>query len=149
MRRRSWQRFRIGIVAVVAAVGVASWVFAELVPGSGPNLAKSDCYVELNVQGIGPSDVRSGRVVLCHENEPCDTDGSINGVCKFKVAVCIDQSNLSACHPPAGLQALHVSSKLPTAALPSSLEGSACGSFVGARCRRRPPFSLDAASSSR
>ena len=130
MRRRGWQRFRIGIVVVVAAVGLGSWVFAELVPGSGPNLAKSDCYVELNVEGIGPSDVRSGRVVLCHENEPCDTDGSINGVCTFKVAVCIDQSNLSACHSPTGLQTLHVSSKLPAAAVPSSLMGSACGSFV-------------------
>ena len=130
MRRRSWQRFRIGIVVVVAAVGLGSWVFAELVPGSGPNLAKSDCYVELNVEGIGPSDVRSGRAVLCHENEPCDTDGSINGVCTFKVAICIDQSNLPACHTPTRLQTLHVSSKLPTEAVPSSREGSACGNFV-------------------
>ena len=130
MRRRGRKLFRIWIVAVVAAVGLGSWVFAELVPGSGPNLAKSDCYVELNVEGIGPSDVRSGRVVLCHENQPCDTDGTINGVCTFKVAVCIDQSNLPACHPPAGLQTLHVSSKLPAAAVPSSLTGSACGSFV-------------------
>jgi hypothetical protein len=83
------------------------------------------------VQGItDPSEVRSGRFVLCHDGDPCDTDGKINDICTFKVAVCIDQSNLSACHPPAGLQALHVSSKLPTMALPSSLEGSACGSFV-------------------
>ena len=103
---------------------------SSCVPGSGPNLARSDCYVELNVEGITESNVRSGRVVLCHDGDPCDTDGKINDVCTFKVAVCIDQSNLSACHPPAGLQTLHVSSKLPTAARPSSLEGSACGSFV-------------------
>jgi len=83
------------------------------------------------VQGItDPSEVRGGRVVLCHDGDPCDTDGTINDVCTFKVAVCIDQSNLSPCHPPTGLQALHVSSKLPTAAVPSSLTGSACGSFV-------------------
>ena len=68
--------------------------------------------------------------MLCHDGDPCDTDGTINDVCTFKVAVCIDQSNLSPCHPPTGLQALHVSSKLPTAAVPSSLTGSACGSFV-------------------
>ena len=68
--------------------------------------------------------------MLCHDGDPCDTDGEINDVCTFKVAVCIDQSNLSPCHPPTGLQALHVSSKLPTAAVPSSLTGSACGSFV-------------------
>ena len=83
------------------------------------------------MQGItDPSEVRSGRVVLCHDGDPCDTDGTINDVCTFKVAVCIDQSNLPACHPPTGLQTLHVSSKLPTAAIPSSLTGSACGSFV-------------------
>jgi hypothetical protein len=110
--------------------GLGSLVFAELVPGSGPNLAKSDCYVELNVEGIGPSDVKSGRVVLCHDGQPCDTDGASDGVCTFKVAVCIDQSNLSACRPPTGLKTLHVSSKLPAAAVPSSLTGSACGSFV-------------------
>ena len=132
MRHRGKGVFRVWIAAVVAAAGLGSWVFAELVPGSGPNLAKSDCYVELNVEGIGPSDVKSGtgRVVLCHEGAACDTDGKINDVCTFKVAVCIDQSNLSACHPPTGLRALHVSSKLPTAAVPSSLTGSACGSFV-------------------
>jgi sugar lactone lactonase YvrE len=103
---------------------------SSCVPGSGPNLTKSDCYVELDVQGITDSDVRSGRVVLCHDGDPCDTDGAINDVCTFKVAVCIDQPNLSACHPPTQLQALHVSTKLPAAAVPSSLTGSACGSFV-------------------
>jgi hypothetical protein len=100
------------------------------VPGSGPKLAGSDCYVELGVEGIGASEVRSGRVVLCHDGDPCDSDGKINDVCTFKVAVCIDQSNLPACHPPARLQELHVSSKLPAAALPSSLTGATCGSFV-------------------
>jgi hypothetical protein len=82
------------------------------------------------VEGIGSSEVRSGHVVLCHDGAPCDTDGRINGVCTFKVAVCIDQSNLKACHPPARLQELHVSSKLPAAARPSSLTGATCGSFV-------------------
>jgi hypothetical protein len=82
------------------------------------------------VEGIRDSDVRSGRVVLCHDGDPCDTDGTINDICTFKVAVCIDQPNLSACHPPTQLKTLHVSSRLPSEALPSSLEGSACGSFV-------------------
>jgi hypothetical protein len=129
MDRQSIRMFRVGIAAAVVAAGLGSWVFAELIPGSGPNLAKSDCYVELDVEGVSPSDIKSGRVVLCHEGDPCDTDGAINDVCTFKVAVCIDQTNLSACHPPTGLDKLKVG-PLIKAAVPSPLTGSACGSFV-------------------
>ena len=129
MDRHSIRVLRIGIAAAVVTAGLGSWVFAELVPGSGPNLAKSDCYVELNVEGVSPSDIKSGRVVTCHEGDPCDTDGKINDVCTFKVAVCIDQTNLPACHAPKGLDKLKVSQPIRAAVL-SSLTGSACGSFV-------------------
>ena len=129
MDRQSMRVFRIGIAAAVVAAGLGSWVFAELVPGSGPNLAKSDCYVELDVEGISSSDIKSGRVVSCHEGDLCDTDGAINDVCTFKVAVCIDQTNLSACHPPTKLNKLTVSQPI-RAVVPNPLTGSACGSFV-------------------
>ena len=37
---------------------------------------KSDCLVELNVQGIdSPGSVSGGRVVTCTDGDPCDTDG--------------------------------------------------------------------------
>src|SRR5262249_7804533 len=109
-------------------------VAVGLIPGSGPGLARSDCYVELNVVGIanpGP-DVGGGRVIACTDGDPCDTDGECgNGFCTLSVAVCINQTdpNLSACHPPTGLTKLTVSPKL-AGAVPSSLDGSACGSFV-------------------
>jgi hypothetical protein len=76
------------------------------------------------------ADVRSGRVVLCHDGDPCDTDGVAgNDFCTFSVAVCIDQNdpNLPSCHPPTGLKKLGVP-KLAQA-LPH-VDGSACGSFV-------------------
>src|SRR5262245_1120703 len=116
-------------VAVAAAVGLGSWVSAGLVPGGQ---TKSDCLVELNVEGIdspGPN-VTGGRFVTCTDGDPCDTDGMCgNNSCTFRVAVCINQEdpNLPACHPPTNLQKLHVNSKL---AKPSSFEGSACGTFV-------------------
>jgi hypothetical protein len=109
-------------------------ISAGLVPGSGPGLVRSDCYVELKVLGIdnpGP-DVRGGRVVTCTDGDPCDTDGECgNGSCTLSVAVCIDQTdpNLAACHPPTGLRKLFVSPKL-AGAVPASLDGSACGSFI-------------------
>src|SRR6516165_2924123 len=137
MLRRQTRVVRMGLVGVVViatAAGVGSMVWAGLIPGSGPGLVRSDCYVELSVQGIdnpGP-DVRSGRVVLCTVGDPCDTDGECgNGSCTLSVAVCVNQTdpNLSACHPPAGLKKLFVSPKLADA-VPDSLDGSACGSFV-------------------
>jgi hypothetical protein len=106
---------------------------AGLIPGGGP--ARSDCYVELKVVGIdnpGP-DVRSGRVVSCTDGDPCDTDGECgNGSCTFSAAVCINQTdpNLPACHPPTGLQKLFVNPPKLAGAVPGSLDGSACGSFV-------------------
>src|SRR5215475_3858768 len=137
LRRQRRRRMRIGLVGVVVvgtAVGVGSMVSAGLIPGSGPGLVRSDCYVELNVQGIdnpGP-DIRGGRVVSCTDGDPCDTDGECgNGSCTLSVAVCINQTdpNLAACHPPTGLQKLFVTPKL-AGAVPGSLDGSACGSFV-------------------
>jgi hypothetical protein len=106
---------------------------AGLIPGGGP--VRSDCYVELKVVGIdnpGP-DVRSGRVVSCTDGDPCDIDGECgNGSCTFGVAVCINQTdpNLPACHPPTGLQKLFVNPSKLAGAVPGSLDGSACGSFV-------------------
>ena len=131
------KRPHVLLVSVCAAFALltATTVPAGLIPGSGPGLVRSDCYVELNVQGIdfpGP-DVRGGRVVSCTDGDPCDTDGECgNGSCTFSVAVCINQTdpNLAACHPPTGLQKLFFSPRLPAGGVPSSLDGSACGSFV-------------------
>ena len=106
---------------------------AGLIPGGGP--VRSDCYVELKVVGIenpGP-DVRSGRVVSCTDGDPCDIDGECgNGSCTFGVAVCINQTdaNLPACQPPTGLQTLFVNPPNLAGAVPGSLDGPACGSFV-------------------
>jgi hypothetical protein len=125
--------FATVVAVAVAAWGLGSWVSAGLIPGS-PNQAKSDCLVELNVEGIdnpGPN-VSGGRFVTCTDGDACDTDGVCgNNTCTFRVAVCIDQQdpNVPTCHPPARLAKLHVSSKL-AGAMPSSFEGSACGTFV-------------------
>ena len=135
--RQQMTRAKIGlaaVAAVVVAVGVGSLVLAGMIPGSGSRLAKSDCLVELNVQGIDSpgSNVSGGRVVSCVDGDPCDTDGVCgNNACAFRVAVCIDQQdpNLPTCHPPTHLDKLHVNSRL-AGVVPNSLQGSTCGSFV-------------------
>jgi hypothetical protein len=134
MHRKQTMPAKLGfaaVVAVVAMAGLGSGVGAGLVPGGQ---TKSDCLVELNVEGIdspGPN-VSAGRVVTCTDGDACDTDGMCgNNSCTFRVAVCINQQdpNLPTCHPPASLQKLHVNSKLASAE-PSSFVGSACGTFV-------------------
>src|SRR5262249_35766817 len=135
------KRPRILLVSVCAAFALLTATTvpafdgqeAGLIPGGGP--VRSDCYVELKVVGIdnpGP-DVRSGRVVSCADGDPCDIDGECgNGSCPFGVAVCITQTDptLPACHAPTGLQKLFVNPPKLDGAVPGSLDGPACGSFV-------------------
>jgi plastocyanin len=123
-------RERRAIVVVVALV-IPALVSAGLIPGGGPK--RTDCYVEASVQGIdspGPQ-VKSNRIVLCTDGDPCDTDGVCNDSCTLRVAVCVDQKdpNLTACTPPSSLQKLKLNAKLEPSR-PASLSGSACGSFV-------------------
>src|SRR5262249_17406281 len=106
---------------------------AGLIPGGGP--VRSDCYVELKVVGVdnpGP-DVRSSRVVSCTDGDPCDIDGECgNGSSTFGLAVCPTQPDRTrpAGHPPTGLQTLFASPSKLAGAVPGSLDGPACGSFV-------------------
>jgi len=125
--RQVMVRMKIGFAALVAVAALGSWVFAGLIPGGE---TKSDCLVELDVQGI--DNAQAGRVATCVDGDPCDTDGVCgNNACTLRVAVCIDQQdpNLTTCHAPTRLQKLHVNSKL-AGAVPSTKDGSACGSFV-------------------
>jgi len=66
---------------------------AGLLPG-GKN-ARSDCYVELAVQGTS-----GGHKATCIDGDAsCDTDGKCQGTCTFAVAVCLNQTNLELCTP--------------------------------------------------
>jgi plastocyanin len=121
-------------LAVLLALTIGSvWAArAGLIPGGGPQ--RSDCYVELDVQGaVDPSPQVAGhRTVRCLDGDACDADATCgNDACTFRVAVCIGQRdpNLPACTPPSALRRLDRKPQLQSA-LPATLEGSACGPFV-------------------
>lgn len=126
------RRCAIIVVVALATAGADSMASAGLIPGGGPK--KSDCYAEASVQGVdspGPQ-VKSNRIVLCTDGDPCDTDGICgNDSCTLRVAVCVDQKdpNLPECMPARSLQKLKVNAKLQPGV--PALSGSACGSFVG------------------
>jgi plastocyanin len=127
-QRRMWT-----MTALLAATVGCAWVaWAGLIPGGGPQ--RSDCYAELEVQGVDvPSiQVTHSRVVECTDGDACDADATCgNDSCTLRVAVCVGQSdpNLPACTPPAALRRLTVNLRLESA-LPATPAGSACGAFI-------------------
>jgi hypothetical protein len=116
------------VAALSLVTFIASRGFADPpknpVLGGGPN--KSDCYVELDVQGA--TDITKNKVVNCIDGDPCDTDGMCDGTCTFKVALCPNQPGLAGCTPPSSvtLSGKSVASLTP----PTDLSGSACGAFA-------------------
>jgi plastocyanin len=136
-------RRTLGTIALLALTFACAWAaWAGLIPGGGPQ--PSDCYLELDVQGVdtpGPQ-VTSNRVVECTDGDACDADATCgNDSCTLRVAVCIgqDDPNLAACTPPAAFRRLKVNKRL-LPVLPGTMEGSACGGFidliVGVKVRR-------------
>jgi plastocyanin len=125
--RRTW-----GTIALLALTFACAWAaWAGLIPGGGPQ--PSDCYLELDVQGVdtpGPQ-VTSNRVVECTDGDACDADATCgNDSCTLRVAVCIGQDDPNlACTPPAAFRRLKVNMRLEPA-LPATMEGSACGEFI-------------------
>lgn len=117
----------IGVGAVAAFALVATLAGAGLVPGGGPS--KSDCYSELNVQGVDASGVTNDKKITCKDGDPCDAGPCGDNSCTFKVELCWNQTNVSGCTAPASLDSIVV--KKLAATVPSDLSGSSCtGSFV-------------------
>jgi hypothetical protein len=61
------------VTAVGAMLAIGGPAFGGLIPGGGS--PASDCYIELDVQGIenGTDAVKKGRKVTCVDGDPCDT----------------------------------------------------------------------------
>ena len=79
----------LGLVLAVARAGPA-----VRVPGGGST--KTDCYAEFEVE----SGTLAGKTkVDCVDGAACDADGVCNGSCTFGVAVCRNQTDISACTP--------------------------------------------------
>jgi hypothetical protein len=70
------------------------------VPGGGP--ARTDCYVEFD--GLAPNvPPAHPKRVRCTDGDPaCDTDGQVNGSCRFVAAVCFNNTDprLARCQSP-------------------------------------------------
>src|SRR5262245_42898321 len=93
-------RIRIAVSALAILVSgslVRAACPETCVPGGGP--AKTDCLVEFD--GLAPASADAKRLV-CEDGDPtCDTDGSVNGSCRFLVRACFNVADpaLPQCTP--------------------------------------------------
>jgi hypothetical protein len=113
--------------------------------GGGKDAAKgNDCLIGYNF--VDPDQVtQDGKknVVVCTDCDPsCDLDGvsTANGSCTIDAGVCINQSGVEGCTPPAALDKASAKGKVKgvkgdagkiVIEVPQLLEGSACGAMVG------------------
>ncbi|MEB2285973.1 MAG: hypothetical protein B6D46_04795 [Polyangiaceae bacterium UTPRO1] len=80
--------------------------YEQLVPGKGPS--STDCLTEWTVVNPGNTPYLDNKGVpsfkqRCTDGDPsCDMDGTINGECRFRVAVCLHVSDANL--PLCGLQ---------------------------------------------
>ena len=114
---------------------------AELVPGGGNT--KNDCLVELDVRSGTPvpSATKGNPTVVCTDCDPrCDTGALRDGICRFQVALCVNQGNVAGCTATALGHA--VAKVAGTRLAAPALDGSpACGAVteVAVKSKRARP----------
>ena len=118
---------KASMVASLLLVALGGSLQAELVPGGGS--PRTDCYAEFDVAGT-PTSARS---IECIDGDPCDADGACNGMCRFAVAVCLNQDDAAFpnCIPPTSLVRAAERGRRRVGLVFPSLSSSACGAFVG------------------
>ncbi|HET9062659.1 MAG TPA: hypothetical protein VFO62_05170, partial [Candidatus Binatia bacterium] len=60
-----------------------------LVVGGGGS-ATSDCLVVFDAAVNSP--VANPRDIRCADGDPCDADGTVNGVCEFPISMCANST---------------------------------------------------------
>jgi hypothetical protein len=83
------REFTVSSAVLAVALLVCARSAEAIVVGGGGN-AGSDCLVvfdaAVNTPASNPRDVR------CADGEPCDGDGTVNGVCEFPISMCANST---------------------------------------------------------
>jgi hypothetical protein len=128
-RTTRFSRWRAASTTGALVLALATPAGAGLVPGGGP--AASDCYAELDVDGVenGTAAVKRNKIVRCVDGDPCDSGPCGDGVCDFKVRLCWNQRdpNVAACTPVPALDSILLRGPLAALMLmPRDLGGTTC-----------------------
>jgi hypothetical protein len=85
--------FRYALVALLLATSLAAPASAIVVGGGGS--ATTDCLLVFSVDANDPP--AHPHNIRCADGDPCDLDGTVNGVCQFAVAACANSTALPRC----------------------------------------------------
>ena len=83
-------------VALLLAVAPMQVTAATPVPGGGSR--RTDCMLQMSAEGVGFPAAKTPKGVSCADGDVCDVDGQRNGVCLFRVSLCLNQPT-RACQP--------------------------------------------------
>src|SRR5438552_2074586 len=81
------------LVALLVTASLAAPVAAIIVGGGGSST--TDCLLVFSTDANDPP--AHPRNLRCADGDPCDLDGTVNGVCQFAVAVCANSTALPRC----------------------------------------------------
>jgi hypothetical protein len=93
----------IALALFFGSVGAAPDAFAYI-SGDGRGNPASDCFIGL--EGYDPIDQsfvgrRAKPVIRCTDGDECDLDGSVDGACRFSIAVAVNRGGVDGCTPGA------------------------------------------------
>jgi hypothetical protein len=95
---------RIGVISLAVAMS-ASVARADIAGGGGSK--KKDCLSVFDAPVNYPT--RKPKKIRCTDGDvACDSDGEVNGVCSFPVAVCANHSTLNPKCVPMGVDSIEV-----------------------------------------
>jgi hypothetical protein len=86
-------RVAVAVLLAAAPVRVAA---ATLIPGGGGR--RTDCIMQMSAEGVGFPAGKTPKGVSCADGDVCDVDGQRNGVCLFRVSLCLNEPT-RACQP--------------------------------------------------
>jgi hypothetical protein len=75
---------------VVLAVLLLSVAAAQAIVVGGGGSSRTDCLIVLDAQVNYPPD--KPKRFRCADGDPCDADGTVNGVCAFDVGICANST---------------------------------------------------------
>jgi hypothetical protein len=83
-------------VAALLATAPIRVAAATLIPGGGNR--RTDCIMQMSAEGVGFPAGKTSKGVSCADGDACDLDGQRNGVCLFRVSLCLNEAT-RACRP--------------------------------------------------
>src|SRR5262245_49763774 len=85
----------LAVMVLLAAAPIPA-ASAALIPGGGGR--RTDCIMQMSAEGVAFPAGKKTKGVSCADGDICDVDRQRNGVCVFRVSLCLNEPT-RACQP--------------------------------------------------